>query len=926
MSLNFDFTSWNIHGAGSISKLWKIKGYAERNRFAIINMQETMVNSLGFTFAKVFPCDLYHIFHNNCKQGMVTLIRKDFTYQFSFSDISTQSTLAHSLNIKTEVGEFKLLFIYCPPSEDSIPLSILSQFSSHNYISGDLNCYTDAFLTKKFRNSRESGLYDYLENHADFFVASNFITWKNFLDRGCGPDICLAETSSNFNFETRKGNLLISDHYSIDNFGNFLQEKPKFKQVGKSFDYSRIDSEQVEIFWDSLKTKPSMVEVSRIFDRMLSICFSGKKALSNGGSQSVAQKLVNFTDVDQVDTYFEEMVNDANELNFVGKSFKILNFLKSNTEDQINSVDVTQFSPNIPASEKFEFLKFVDIVSKKFDLTPEKKKNLGRIKNWWRNYIKRRNFTFFSKEEFVQAIGSINKQSVGLDHLHVKFWPKKTANLEKFRWAVNGFLFSGKRFSVSTLKQKMKFIPKGGGKLRPLNIGSRLVNLYSTLVSNCLGNFLSTQNFFNNRFGFLPGRNVDLLKYEMNNYVREASESRLKTNLVSMDLRSAYLMCNPYKLVVKLHRLVVGSNEVENLGVCLGYCLKWVAGLNIRKIYWYDSETGKNLMVIMKSGLSQGDSVSAVYFVVYFDFNSGSVEVRVLFFADDSNALVSAESWDSADALTSSYINEFAAWALQNDLEFSHEKSKILSLHRRNSPSKIADVPVVKNSSLRVLGIYVDGNWNLSKHVEFLENFFKIRGNLMQMLRLRLNLGFKCLTNMVLNLRNRITFGTFYLLELSSFQFTKLDKIWVKFLRKTFGFSKLVPGLNLCNFLGILDFKKYAGYWFAKWWITLVKFGKDSGFERYYDWKKAQPEPKKTKYNFRNSTLKKQAESVRKVTDCFGTVFKQIVDQIKPDIQFLHFFDASQVDLGMELKKRYKSMRIYKILDDQSKFQRRLIP
>lgn len=547
------------------------------------------------------------------------------------------------------------------------------------------------------------------------------------------------------------------------------------------------------------------------------------------------------------------MAKDASEFNFVGKAFKILNFLKSNEEEQVNTVDVNIFSPTRTANEKAEFFKFVNTVSKKFELTVEKRKILRRVQNWWRNHIKRRNFDFFTQEEFAVATASINKGTVGPDHIHVKFWPKRSENLEKFRWAVNGFLFSSKRFAVSTLKQRMKFIPKGSGKLRPLNIGSRLVNLYSTLVSNRLGKFLTSHSFYGNRFGFIPGRNVDLLKFYMNDHVTDAKENGLRTNLVSMDLRDAYLKCNPLKLVSKLHKLVRASNEVKNLGVCLGYCLKWVSGLNIREVFWFDSETGRNLVVIMRSGLSQGDSVSAVYFIVYFDFESGSLEVKILFFADDSNALISTDSWTETDSLTGSYIDEFTEWTMENDLTFSHERSKILSLNRRNMPGKIGDVPVVKNSSLRVLGLYLDGNWCYSKHVMYLKNYFKIRANLLKLLRIQLNLSYRCITNMVLNLRNRITFGSFYLLQLSRSQFSTVENMWNKTVKKAFGFSKLVSPENVCNFIGIQPLDNYLNYWFLKWYIANPHVA--ASFDTYFSWKESQPLPGRYRYNFRKSTL-----------------------------------------------------------------------
>lgn len=247
-----------------------------KKNFAIANLQETMIKNLGFDFAKVFPSDCFYVHHNNSNQGMITLINKKFKHDFVIRDLSCGSTLAHSLKISTGVGDFNLLFIYCPPSSSGIPSSIRAEFLNHDTINGDLNTYTDCLDSGVYRSGRESDLANFLQDNEDFYVASNFISWKDDLDRNSGPDLTIARSSANVNFETVKGNLLLSDHFSVDNFGNFSCESKNFKQTVKKFDYDRLNSEEVEKLWDDLRNKPKMSDVNALFNKMLSICFSEK--------------------------------------------------------------------------------------------------------------------------------------------------------------------------------------------------------------------------------------------------------------------------------------------------------------------------------------------------------------------------------------------------------------------------------------------------------------------------------------------------------------------------------------------------------------------------------------------------------------------------------------------------------------------------
>lgn len=456
----------------------------------------------------------------------------------------------------------------------------------------------------------------------------------------------------------------------------------------------------------------------------------------------------------------------------------------------------------------------------------------------------------------------------------------------------------------------MVFIPKAESKFRPLCIGSRLLNLFSSLVANRLNNHLIKVEEFSNRFGFIKTKSVDLLHYNYFDAVNKAKEMGLKTNVVNLDLKSAFTRVPPVKLLLRVYRLIRQTGNILHLGVVLGYLLRTSSGLVRRKVLWFDFESNFFRSVLMKIGLCQGDSLAPLAFIVYFNYDT-FIGI-LLYFADDNQCIISSTSWATTDYLTELFVEEFTSWTSDNDMIVCESKSVILCIARRNPPAKIAKIPT--SASCRNLGVLMSGNNAFASQMSNLQKFVRSRAAFLVLLRKEFNVSFKVLLNICLAFRSKFVFGSFYILQLSWCGYNKLCKLWWLLVRRAVGFNYLVPQNDMFNYLGILSLENFLTYWYAKWHFTLEKFKFGNIFSRVAEWDCTQV-IKSSNYNFRSTTRMKSAETAQALANNFRPLQIYFARKIRPHVKFIETLKGT-FDLKTELKNRWKVTRVNKLFTD----------
>lgn len=351
----------------------------------------------------------------------------------------------------------------------------------------------------------------------------------------------------------------------------------------------------------------------------------------------------------------------------------------------------------------------------------------------------------------------------------------------------------------------------------------------------------------------------------------------------------------------------------DNLGfyACIiGFALRWMPGCVERLTTWWDSQAGHFRKCYMRRGLTQGDSISPAFFVVFFCFTT--LLLILLVFADDSTAVAVGSSWQEVDSILAEFIAEFEKWCLDNDQEVSTEKSEIMFLRRRSQPSEIAKVPVY--NTLCCLGVYLNSSWSFSSHVAHLIRWTKVRIILLQRLRHDLKFSFLTLLNVVVCWRSKFIFGTHWILKLSFTNFLKVSSSFTSLLRAALGYNRLVSSEFVHNWCGVTSLREFLTYWLSKTYFTNSLKGDKSLFSRYKNWKKSEL-VRDEKYAFRHSTRIKSIQSFRKKHDNFPALMHDFGPSICRHLESLKSDPGvSPFTFKKILKSKFMTMRITKIL------------
>jgi len=294
-----------------------------------------------------------------------------------------------------------------------------------------------------------------------------------------------------------------------------------------------------------------------------------------------------------------------------------------------------------------------------------------RAIKWWSKSFKFDNFEHFTLKELDKVFKFLNKKSVGTDKVPFCFMPFLKDHKAKLLFAINKSVFSTSKFDKKFLQSRVIFIDKSNGKKRPLCIINRLACIVEKLVSNRLMEIIVKAKCLDNRYGFIEGRNVESLQIDLFMKIWEMKFEKRKTAIISYDLSCAYDMTNHMKLVIKVKKFIqrhVGLKDIKRYSIIFGFCYRWLQNRYVR-LDGYKSWSFK-----MERGLPQGSPFSCLLFTIYYNFRSSEHEY---FYADDTNVLVSGDSWKNVETKILKINADFKLWCLNNDMQVNLNKTNI---------------------------------------------------------------------------------------------------------------------------------------------------------------------------------------------------------------------------------------------------------
>ena len=159
--------------------------------------------------------------------------------------------------------------------------------------------------------------------------------------------------------------------------------------------------------------------------------------------------------------------------------------------------------------------------------------------------------------------------------------------------------------------------------------------------------------------------------------------------------------------------------------------------------------------------------------------------------------------------------HEFDHWCSENGQNINLLKSSIIFFRRKSQVAANFPLQAAISKSTKMLGVYVDYNYNFRKHVAYLCGWLRVRTLVLKRLRLRLGLSVDVLLRVSQCYRSKLCFGTWWLLTASDTTLATLDSAFSRCVRATLGFSKLVPAKVTHEFSGVTGLLEYLPYWGA---------------------------------------------------------------------------------------------------------------
>ena len=445
-----------------------------------------------------------------------------------------------------------------------------------------------------------------------------------------------------------------------------------------------------------------------------------------------------------------------------------------------------------------------------------------------------------------------------------------------------------------------------------MSVISRLAAVIESLVAARFDKLLCNAAQFDNRYGFLSGRNICDLQENLNRAMWESKAGGFKSALVFLDLSSAYNLVPHKKLVIKVTQLIRNSGQISNFGVISGFIQKWL-GFDGRRLVKFQDQ---NLRPVR--GLPQGSPLSCSAFICFFDFELGSAFADqsgfLWLFADDSTIKIRAASWAVLDGLVDLVFEEFACWCSQNDQILNIEKSNVIYINRKTPPS---EVPFKIEQSARSLGIILDEGFTFKQHTDHIVTWSKRRAGLLRLLRGKFEFSYKVLMRIVVSWRSKFHFGTYWLFNLAESNFSKLESAYMNLFKAATGLSKLVPFGVVSNFLGTQSLSDFLEYWFSIRSHRGYLADKEDLFASYNQLQNRTVQSS-SRYSLRSSTIESTKQTAfRQLKRDFGLPARvgEWFEKCKKNCKFLKTLEMG-MNYKYKLKKKLKFRReIYRLFD-----------
>ena len=125
--------------------------------------------------------------------------------------------------------------------------------------------------------------------------------------------------------------------------------------------------------------------------------------------------------------------------------------------------------------------------------------------------------------------------------------------------------------------------------------------------------------------------------------------------------------------------------------------------------------------MVQSHGVPQGSILGPILFNIFVNDLFNSVTNEIILFADDSTAIVTADSVRDLENKANDFLNQLKLWTIENKMSINAEKTKYMIFCCDEPLSlKLDQIAIQRVSQFKILGYIIEENLKPKKHLELI--------------------------------------------------------------------------------------------------------------------------------------------------------------------------------------------------------------
>lgn len=328
-------------------------------------------------------------------------------------------------------------------------------------------------------------------------------------------------------------------------------------------------------------------------------------------------------------------------------------------------------------------------------------------------------------EEIIESINSRKtKKSCGIDGMPSFIIKNFSYEIFQFFTILFNQLMSSCYFPNCWKIAKVTPIPKIGrdfsilGNCRPISNLNSISKIFEKIIQQKLMKFMSNLDIFENQFGFLHGFNTIQPLAILQNQINSNLNKTNFTNIVSLDLKSAFDTVWHDAVIHKM--LALGINP---------YITRIIKSfLNNRKFFISNNNFNSELFNI-PSGVPQGAIISPILFNIFIHDLPTDNNVHTLQYADDTLIYYSGKNVSLAQSYINIHLVKLCKFFKKWKLILNHNKTILCNVtgtgdlnqktkrQLKNIKISVDGFLLKPQSNFKYLGIHFNQKNNFNNHI-----------------------------------------------------------------------------------------------------------------------------------------------------------------------------------------------------------------